>query len=150
MEGIVPIFFKNQTMIEIACEPGANCNIDQQTFKAYLARWMAASVKVAPWTHDTIMPLIRTSALAAAKSVSVRTLLSAEQLRAQLRLLYICSVTGILLLLTTGATFVPSIITPCTHADHIRRSVLAETTGKHAAPTGKMESGMELSVSGSK
>ncbi|KAF2215156.1 glycoside hydrolase family 76 protein [Cercospora zeae-maydis SCOH1-5] len=66
--GTIPIFFKNRTMIEIACEPGANCNIDQQTFKAYLSRWMAASVKVAPWTHDTIMPLLRTSALAAAKS----------------------------------------------------------------------------------
>lgn len=56
-------------MIEVACEQGANCNIDQQTFKAYLSRWMAASVKVAPWTHDKIMPLIRQSALAAAKSV---------------------------------------------------------------------------------
>lgn len=61
-------------MIEIACEPGANCNIDQQTFKEYLARRMAASVKVAPWTHDTIMPLIRASALAAASSLSLRIL----------------------------------------------------------------------------
>ncbi|CAK1364734.1 Mannan endo-1,6-alpha-mannosidase DCW1 [Cercospora beticola] len=68
LDGAIAIFFKNQIMIEVACEQGANCNIDQQTFKAYLSRWMAASVKVAPWTHDKIMPLIRQSALAAAKS----------------------------------------------------------------------------------
>lgn len=71
LTGIASMFFQNQTMTEVACESGANCNIDQQTFKAYLARWMAASVKVAPWTHDTIMPLIRASALAAARSVSL-------------------------------------------------------------------------------
>ncbi|KAI5361946.1 Putative glycoside hydrolase, family 76, six-hairpin glycosidase superfamily [Septoria linicola] len=68
LDAAIKIFFKNQIMIEIACEPSANCNIDQQTFKAYLSRWMAASVKVAPWTHDTIMPLIRASATAAALS----------------------------------------------------------------------------------
>lgn len=54
-------------MYEVACEPSGNCNLDQQSFKAYLSRWMAATVKVAPWTHDTIMPLLRTSATAAAK-----------------------------------------------------------------------------------
>lgn len=54
-------------MYEVACEPSANCNLDQQSFKAYLSRWMAATVKVAPWTHDTIMPLLKTSAAAAAK-----------------------------------------------------------------------------------
>lgn len=57
-------------MQEVTCEPSRNCNIDQQTFKAYLSRWMAASVKVAPFTHDKIMPLIAASAEAAAKSVS--------------------------------------------------------------------------------
>lgn len=54
-------------MYEVACEPSGNCNLDQQSFKAYLSRWMAATVKVAPWTHDTIMPLLTTSATAAAK-----------------------------------------------------------------------------------
>lgn len=64
-------FYSNQTMYEVACEPSHNCNIDQQTFKAYLSRWMAASTKVAPWTADTIMPLLAASAQAAAKSVSL-------------------------------------------------------------------------------
>lgn len=63
-------FFNGTIMIEVACEATKLCNIDQQTFKAYLSRWMAATVKVAPWTHDTIMPLLRSSAEAAARSVS--------------------------------------------------------------------------------
>lgn len=54
-------------MFEVACEPSGNCNTDQQSFKAYLSRWMAASTKVAPWTHDIIMPLIGASAQAAAR-----------------------------------------------------------------------------------
>jgi len=61
-------FFKNQIMFESACEPSKNCNIDQQSFKAYLSRWMAATTKVAPWTHDLLMPLLSASATAAAKS----------------------------------------------------------------------------------
>lgn len=54
-------------MFEIACEPRANCNIDQQSFKAYLARWMAGTAKVAPFTHDGIMKRLRGSAIAAAQ-----------------------------------------------------------------------------------
>ncbi|KAK4494275.1 hypothetical protein PRZ48_014573 [Zasmidium cellare] len=61
-------FFDNGTMQETACEGSHNCNIDQQTFKAYLSRWMAATIKVAPWTEDTIMPLLQASARAAAES----------------------------------------------------------------------------------
>lgn len=71
---IIPIFFDNSTMIEIACEPLYSCNVDQQTFKAYLARWMAASVKVAPFTFNVVMPLLATSAQAAARSVSLLVL----------------------------------------------------------------------------
>jgi mannan endo-1,6-alpha-mannosidase len=54
-------------MFEIACEPRANCNVDQLSFKAYLARWMAGTAKVAPFTHDTINKRLRGSAVAAAK-----------------------------------------------------------------------------------
>lgn len=72
LDAIQRNFFFEQTgiMRESACEPSENCNIDQQTFKAYLSRWMAASVKVAPWTHDVVMPLLASSARAAALSVS--------------------------------------------------------------------------------
>lgn len=55
-------------MYEVACEPAGTCNIDQQSFKAYLARWMAATSKVAPWTSDQILPLLASSATAAAQT----------------------------------------------------------------------------------
>ena len=64
-------FFQGgSVMYESACEPAGNCNTDQRSFKAYLGRWMAATTKVAPWTHDTIMPLLQSSATAAATSCS--------------------------------------------------------------------------------
>ncbi|KAI9786324.1 MAG: hydrolase 76 protein [Peltula sp. TS41687] len=57
-------------MFEVACEPYGKCNVDQRSFKAYLARWMAATTKLAPWTYDPIMTRIRTSAAAAARQCS--------------------------------------------------------------------------------
>lgn len=58
-------------MYEAACEenfsgPGI-CDTDQLSFKAYLARWMASVTKLAPWTTDQIMPLLKSSAQAAAQ-----------------------------------------------------------------------------------
>lgn len=53
-------------MFEVACETNDKCDIDQKSFKAYLTRWMASTVKVAPWTYDLIMPRLRASAVAAA------------------------------------------------------------------------------------
>ena len=65
------VFFNTDSiMYEVACEPSGNCDTDQRSFKAYLARWMAATTKVAPWTHDTIVPLLQASASAAATSCS--------------------------------------------------------------------------------
>ncbi|KAH7316606.1 glycoside hydrolase family 76 protein [Stachybotrys elegans] len=54
-------------MTEVACEPVNLCNVDQQSFKAYLSRWLATVTKWAPHTYDTIIPYLRTSAVAAAK-----------------------------------------------------------------------------------
>ena len=51
-----------------ACEKPANCDIDQRSFKAYLARWMAATTVRAPFTYDTLMPLLQSSATAAIKT----------------------------------------------------------------------------------
>ncbi|KAK0633600.1 glycosyl hydrolase family 76-domain-containing protein [Immersiella caudata] len=55
-------------MTEVACEPVDLCDLDQQSFKAYLSRWMAATTKWAPWTHDRIKPLLLASAKAAAST----------------------------------------------------------------------------------
>lgn len=57
-------------MYEVACEPYLTCNVDQRSFKAYLSRFMALTVKMAPFTKDTIMPVLYTSATSAAKQCS--------------------------------------------------------------------------------
>ncbi|KAF1950883.1 hypothetical protein CC80DRAFT_218074 [Byssothecium circinans] len=68
-------FFKGpddvqDVMFEI-CEPSPKgCNIDQQSFKAYLGRWMAKTAILAPFTKDKITNYLTKSAVAAAKSCS--------------------------------------------------------------------------------
>ncbi|KAL2142430.1 hypothetical protein VTI28DRAFT_1139 [Corynascus sepedonium] len=62
------IFFtgdKRDVMTEVACEPVDLCDIDQQSFKAYLSRWMAGTTQWAPWTYSRIKPLLASSAAAA-------------------------------------------------------------------------------------
>ncbi|KAH7112822.1 glycosyl hydrolase-like protein [Dendryphion nanum] len=59
----------NGIMTEI-CERSELCNIDQLSFKAYLARWLATCAQLAPFTKDRIMPLVQHSARAAAQSCS--------------------------------------------------------------------------------
>ncbi|KAL3481348.1 glycoside hydrolase [Aspergillus californicus] len=73
-EGIINsanIFFANDpqdVMFEQECEPTSNCKLDQRSFKAYLARWMAMSTQMAPFTYNLIMPKLRASASAAAQA----------------------------------------------------------------------------------
>lgn len=62
-----PQQFGGNIMVEVACEPQGTCNNDQPSFKAYLARWMAATVQVAPFTEERIMKKLRASAIGAAK-----------------------------------------------------------------------------------
>lgn len=57
-------------MYEAACETNGKCDVDELSFKAYLARWMGATTKVAPFTYDTIMNYLSTSATAAAEQCS--------------------------------------------------------------------------------
>lgn len=61
-------FFNNSIMYERACEPVNTCQVDQRSFKGYLARWMAATTQVAPFTFDKVMPLLRATADAAVKT----------------------------------------------------------------------------------
>jgi mannan endo-1,6-alpha-mannosidase len=67
--------FENATdiMYEWACETGESgrhCNLDQQSFKAYLSRFMAKTALLAPFTKDTITKYLKASAVGAAKSCS--------------------------------------------------------------------------------
>lgn len=64
---------KDNIMYEWACETGESgrtCNLDQQSFKAYLSRFMAKTAAVAPFTKDTITKYLKASAVGAAKSCS--------------------------------------------------------------------------------
>jgi mannan endo-1,6-alpha-mannosidase len=76
VEGIISgaeVFFSKEppnVMTEVACESNGKCNVDQQSFKAYLSRWMAATTKVAPFTYDILMPKLQASAQAAALQCS--------------------------------------------------------------------------------
>jgi mannan endo-1,6-alpha-mannosidase len=63
------VFFPSQyggkIMTEYACEPNNNCNPDQRSFKAYLARWLAVTSQLVPSTAAQILPWIQGSATAA-------------------------------------------------------------------------------------
>ena len=54
---------------EVTCETTQppRCNKDQPAFKGFLARWMAVTTQLAPFTALRIMPLLQASAQAAAQ-----------------------------------------------------------------------------------
>ena len=61
-------FFEKDTNIiyELYCEGAGKCGVDQQSFKGYHLRWLAATAQMAPYTFDTIEPLLKASGAAAA------------------------------------------------------------------------------------
>ncbi|EAA30434.1 hypothetical protein GE21DRAFT_10541 [Neurospora crassa] len=67
-EGLFRDFFPKGIAFELACEgrQGA-CTPDMVSFKGYVHRWMAMVTQIAPFTRDTILPVLKTSAEAAAK-----------------------------------------------------------------------------------
>ncbi|KAK4204235.1 putative glycoside hydrolase [Triangularia verruculosa] len=75
LESAERTFYTNSTdgervMFEQFCEPPGFCDIDQRSFKGYLTRWMARATQLAPYTVETISPLLTNSAVAAAKACS--------------------------------------------------------------------------------
>ena len=64
------VFYKGDILTEPACEPFANCNTDQLSFKAYFSSWLASTSLLAPFTAQGISPLISTTASAAAQQCS--------------------------------------------------------------------------------
>ncbi|OCT44613.1 Mannan endo-1,6-alpha-mannosidase DCW1 [Cladophialophora carrionii] len=48
------------------CELSWDCNIDQYSFRAYLARWLAKTTIMMPQTAEDVLPVLRASAVAAA------------------------------------------------------------------------------------
>ena len=63
-------FFPKGIAVETPCELAdkIQCTTDQLSFKCYSHRWLSQLTQIAPFTHDTIMPILKTSAAAAAKS----------------------------------------------------------------------------------
>ena len=63
------IFFRNQIVLEQACEPYNTCKtVDQLSFKAYFIRFLAASTKWMPQLTSQFMPYFQATAKAAASS----------------------------------------------------------------------------------
>jgi mannan endo-1,6-alpha-mannosidase len=61
LNGTMRVFFQDGVAYEVACEEHMSCTTDMLSFKGYLHRWMATVGQIAPFTHDTIMPLLKTS-----------------------------------------------------------------------------------------
>lgn len=70
LTGADTFFPERNIMSEVACERQQTCNNDQPSFKAYLARWMAATAQIAPFTENRIMTKLRASAIGAAGQCS--------------------------------------------------------------------------------
>lgn len=70
--GATSFFFDNNIMYESTCqsENQMTCNTDQRVFKAIFSRMLGYTAVLAPFTIDTVDPLIEASATAAAKSCS--------------------------------------------------------------------------------
>ncbi|KAH7165974.1 family 76 glycosyl hydrolase [Dactylonectria macrodidyma] len=65
LSDISSLFIDDNVIYEQFCENNDQCNQDQQSFKGYLGRWMAATTQMAPHTYETIYPLLLASAKAA-------------------------------------------------------------------------------------
>ncbi|KAI7648858.1 hypothetical protein KC318_g17657 [Hortaea werneckii] len=57
-------------MYEPSCELSNDCNYDQKSFKACLARWMSKASVVAPYISESVSKLLTDSAEAAAEACS--------------------------------------------------------------------------------
>lgn len=61
-------FFPGGIAVEPACEKGDTCTTDMQSFKGYVHRWYATTTKLAPFTKEKILPVLKTSTEAAIKT----------------------------------------------------------------------------------
>jgi mannan endo-1,6-alpha-mannosidase len=60
-------FFYDQVAVEPSCEDHNTCTTDMLSFKGYIHRWYSTVTRLAPFTADTILPVLRNSAQAAVK-----------------------------------------------------------------------------------
>lgn len=65
VSNILSIFFPDGVAVEPSCESIETCTSDMYFFKGILHRSLAWTMKMAPHTADTILPVLKTSAVAA-------------------------------------------------------------------------------------
>ncbi|KAF6833181.1 glycosyl hydrolase family 76 [Colletotrichum plurivorum] len=70
MQDVSTAFVHNDIIYESYCEPTAQCSQDAQSFKGYLARWLAATSQVAPHTSTSILSLLSSTGQKAAAGCS--------------------------------------------------------------------------------
>ncbi|KAJ5623862.1 CAZyme family GH76 [Penicillium lagena] len=58
---------EGNTMAEISCELGEDCDRNQSCFKAFFSTWLAFMTTLVPFTTEQVMAKLRTSAQGAAK-----------------------------------------------------------------------------------
>lgn len=58
-------FFWDNVAVEPSCEDYDTCTTDMLSFKGYMARWYSTITKLAPFTAELILPVLRGSAQAA-------------------------------------------------------------------------------------
>lgn len=66
--GSTEFFFKDKVMYESTCQDSKACNQDQRSFKSIFSRMLSLTRSLAPYTAETIDPLMEASAEGAAKS----------------------------------------------------------------------------------
>ncbi|KAI1614379.1 mannan endo-1,6-alpha-mannosidase [Exophiala viscosa] len=66
-----PSTYGGNIMFEVECEAAKNCDQDQKSFKAYLARWLAVTGLLVPSTMDSIKTKLSASATGAAGQCDV-------------------------------------------------------------------------------
>ncbi|KAJ2892736.1 glycoside hydrolase [Zalerion maritima] len=68
LNATIRVFFQDGIAYEVSCETGMTCTTDMLSFKGYLHRWMATTAQIAPFTKETIVPVLKTSTEAAVKT----------------------------------------------------------------------------------
>jgi mannan endo-1,6-alpha-mannosidase len=62
------VFFGNKAATEVVCEKSDTCTVDMMAMKGLLGHWLADAVQMAPYTANTVLPLLASSAQAAANA----------------------------------------------------------------------------------
>ncbi|KAL6863965.1 glycoside hydrolase family 76 protein [Trichoderma novae-zelandiae] len=70
LKGVQDTFVQDGVFVEAACEALGTCNTDMQSYKSFLIRGLKATTELAPYTAETIQPLLLSSAKAAAGACS--------------------------------------------------------------------------------